>query len=88
MGEISAALPKARPGPKDELSPTDGHNSKQEVLAEAGISTQDASRAEQVAAVPKEEFESFKQTDAKHKAHLRAKSGSWFHVALHVDQVD
>jgi len=38
-------------------SPNSREKSKAEVLAEAGVSTQDASRAEQVAEVPEEEFE-------------------------------
>jgi len=54
LGEISAALPK-RQNRHGKL-PTDG-SFKTEVLAQAGITTQDASRAEQVAAIPETEFE-------------------------------
>jgi len=57
MGEISAALPKSKGGKNpDATLPTIGRV-KTEVLAQAGITTQDASRAETVAAIPETEFE-------------------------------
>jgi len=54
LGEISAALPKHKN--QYGASPTVGP-AKTEVLAKAGVSKQDANRAEQVAAIPETEFE-------------------------------
>lgn len=54
-GELSAELPKAKTGPK--VSPHDAEKSKAEVLSDAGISTQAASRYERLAAVPEDQFE-------------------------------
>jgi len=62
LGEISAALPK-RQNRHGKL-PTAG-SFKTEVLAQAGITTQDASRAETVAAIEEGVFE---QYTAKKKA--------------------
>jgi len=59
MGEISAALPKSKPGPNSQLLPMVGSNSKAEVLEHAGITTQDASRAETVAAIDEGVFEQY-----------------------------
>jgi len=65
MGEISRGLEKNKPGPSSQLLPTVGSNSKTEVLAQAEITTQDASRAEMVAAIDEGVFE---QYAAKKKA--------------------
>jgi hypothetical protein len=58
LGEISAALPTAQGARKDKGTWSDrGTKCKKEILAEAGLSNQDADRAEQVAAIPEKEFE-------------------------------
>ena len=57
LGEISLELPKKAGPPKKNNSGEPRHNCKAKVLEKAGISTQDASRAEQVAAIPEKEFE-------------------------------
>jgi hypothetical protein len=58
LGEISAALPKSPGAKKDKGTYGNArHRLKKEALAEAGVSQRDASRAEQVAAVPEKEFE-------------------------------
>ena len=57
MGEISAGLetsPRASGGQKTRLP--GGGKPKSQVLAEAGISTSVANRAEKVAAIPEAEF--------------------------------
>ena len=58
LGEISAALPKTQGARHDQAtSGNPRQKSKADVLAQAGVSTQDASRAEQVAVIPETEFE-------------------------------
>ncbi len=68
MGQISRELGKVKErnqyGHLSELLPTVGRT-KQEVLSDAGITTQDASRAETVAAIDEGAFE---QYAAKKKA--------------------
>ena len=64
MGEISRELEKGSPGPQGEILPSAGkYLSKSAVLAEAGISTSQAHRAEKVAAIPVEEFERRVESD-------------------------
>ena len=56
MGEISRKL-ETSPGARTEPLPSAGKRLKSAVLAEAGVSTSQAHRAEKVAAIPVEEFE-------------------------------
>jgi len=58
MGEISREL-ATKAGRPSENSPYDRENSKAEVLGQAGITTQDASRAEAVAAIDEGVFEQY-----------------------------
>ena len=64
MGEISRELETGKPGPHVEILPSAGkYLSKSAVLAEAGVSTSQAHRAEKVAAIPVEEFERRVESD-------------------------
>ncbi len=51
IGEITKEIEKAKPGVKSELSTPSGLN-KQQVLKNAGISKQEASRCERIASLP------------------------------------
>jgi ParB family chromosome partitioning protein len=56
LGELSAELDKAKPGPKD----TSQHReviSKADILANAGVSTSTAHRCEKLASMPEKKFE-------------------------------
>jgi hypothetical protein len=55
LGEITREIPTV---PGKRTSPHDAERSKAQVLAEAGITTQQASRCERLAAIPEERFES------------------------------
>jgi len=58
LGEISAAIPKTQGARHGKGTSSNVRTkSKHEVLAQAGVSKQDANRAEQVAAIPETEFE-------------------------------
>ena len=56
MGEISAGL-ETRERARTDLLPTGGKQTKSQVLADAGISTSTANRAEKVAAIPQDQFD-------------------------------
>jgi len=74
LGEISAALEKAKPGVKpNELRPKDGHNSKTATLSSIGITRQRANEAEKLAAIPEKLFET-KITEAKEASETITKS--------------
>ncbi len=62
MGEISAALPKSKGGKNPDATLPMVGRVKKEVLAQAGITTQDASRAETVAAIDEGVFEQYAAT--------------------------
>ncbi len=65
MGQLSSELPKVKGRNQyDELLPTVGRT-KQEVLAQAGLTVQDANRGEQMTAINEGVFE---QYAAKKKA--------------------
>ena len=59
MGELSAALETAKPGPKDNSQRCELVAPKAEALKTAGISKDQAYRAEAIAAIPEEKFEDF-----------------------------
>ena len=63
MGEISRGLETASPGPVGDSSHRREVTSKTAVLAEAGISTSVANRAEKVADIPEEKFNAAVEAD-------------------------
>ena len=63
MGELSQELEKSKPDKGHGAGLPSGGKTKASVLAEAGISTSQAHRAEKVAAIPVEEFERRVESD-------------------------
>jgi len=74
IGEITSDLPKAQGARRDKpTSPHGGEKSKKEVLTQAGLSTQEASRCEHLASIPEKDFNEMVQQIAEEQKSVSAR---------------